>query len=345
MSVSLKKLAERCAATVEGNNAHDIQISGVAPPPLARTGELAYIADKKLLQEWETCEASAALIPESLAGQLGDRPAIVAKDVRVALAHILGAFPPPTDVPSEIHETAIVAPSASIGDGVGIGPNAVIDANTKIGDGTRIGAGCFIGSDVIIGDEALIHPQVYVGPRTEIGARVILHSGARIGADGFGYAFDGQQHVKIPHIGKVVLEDYVEVGANATIDRATMGETRIGAGTKIDNLVHIAHNVKTGQGCLLVGQVGISGSCDIGNGVVMAGQVGVGDHITIGDRVKIGAQSGIMRDIAAGERVLGSPTQPARRQLRIYAAILRLPEFIKAVHDAEKRIQALEEKA
>jgi len=218
----------------------------------------------------------------------------------------------------------------------------VVGSGADIGAGTRLDAQVFVGADVRIGRDCRIFPQVALREGTRLGDRVTVHAGAVIGADGFGYARDGARYIKIPQVGRVVVEDDVEIGANATIDRATLGTTRIGRGTKIDNLVQIAHNVQVGEDTVIVAQVGISGSSQIGSRVTLAGQVGVVDHVRIGDNAIVGAQSGVTKDVPPGALVLGSPAVPHLEFKRQLAAIARLPQHGKALRALEERLRALE---
>jgi UDP-3-O-[3-hydroxymyristoyl] glucosamine N-acyltransferase len=200
----------------------------------------------------------------------------------------------------------------------------------------------YIGAEAEIGEETILYPKVVIREGVRVGRRVIIHSGAVIGADGFGYASNGAVYQKIPQVGGVILEDDVEVGANTTIDRATLGDTVVRRGTKIDNLVQIAHNVEIGEDVIVVGQVGISGSCHIGNRAVLAGQVGLADHVTVGEGTRVAAQSGVTHDLESGQNYLGFPARPAADARRIYAALPRLPDLLKKVRILEQRINELE---
>jgi UDP-3-O-[3-hydroxymyristoyl] glucosamine N-acyltransferase len=200
----------------------------------------------------------------------------------------------------------------------------------ELGDRCRVGANSVVGAECRLGADTVLHANVTLYPRTVVGARVTIHSGAVLGAAGYGYRQDGGRHVPIPQLGVVVIEDEVDIGANTCIDRATIGETRIGAGTKIDNLVQIAHNCSLGRACLVIGQVGMGGSCEVGDGVVLAGQVGLADHVTIGSGARVGAQSGVAREVPAGGRYVGTPAVPAVEAHRIHLAWRRLPGMLRA---------------
>ncbi len=229
-----------------------------------------------------------------------------------------------------------------LGEEVAVGAYAVVGEGTTIGRGTQIHALASVGRGVTIGEDCVIFPNVTIYDGVRLGARVVLHAGSVIGCAGFGYVWDGERHVWLPHVGTVVIEDDVEIGANAAVDRGTTGETRIGRGTKIDNLVQVAHNVTIGEHCLLAGQVGISGSVTLEHGVVLAGQAGVSDHITMGERSVGAAGADIIRDVSAEQVVLGRPARPIGQQMRIDAAAGHLPELLREVRRLKKRIEELE---
>jgi UDP-3-O-[3-hydroxymyristoyl] glucosamine N-acyltransferase len=260
----------------------------------------------------------------------------------LGFARALALLHPPDSPASGIHPSAVISPDATVDSTASIGPLCVVDAGAQVGSGTSLLAQVHVGRDVRIGSDCRLFPQVTLRDGIRLGDRVVVHSGAVIGADGFGYARDGARYVKIPQVGRVVVEDDVEIGANVTIDRATLGETRIGRGTKIDNLVQIAHNVQVGEDTVIVAQVGISGSTRIGSRVTLAGQAGIVDHLTIGDDVIVGAQSGVSKDIPAGSIVLGSPAIPHGEFKRQYASLAGLPALRKLVRAMERRLEELE---
>ena len=264
------------------------------------------------------------------------------KDPYLAYAVTANFFVSTPFVPQGVDERAVIGPSCNIHKEVTIGAGAVVGKGCKIGRHVHIHPGVVIGRDVEIGDETVIFPNVVIYDGCRVGKRVRIHAGAVIGADGFGYAQGPQGMVKIPQVGRVVIEDDVEIGANTTIDRAAIGETRIGKGTKIDNLVMIAHNVSLGPHCVIVSQVGISGSTRVGQGVMMGGQVGVVGHIEIGDGARIGAKSGVPHSISPGETVSGIPAMPHLKWLRMVNALKRLPELLRDVTNMKKRIERLE---
>ena len=225
-----------------------------------------------------------------------------------------------------------------MGRDVGVGACVIIEGHVTIGDGTTIHAGSYVGHHTVIGNGCLVYPNVTIREKITIGHRVIVHSGTVIGSDGFGYVTEGGTHRKIPQVGTVEIEDDVEIGANVTIDRATIGATVVGQGSKIDNLVQIAHNVKIGRGCLIVAQAGIAGSSILGNDVTLAGQVGVGGHVRVGDKVIAAAQSGIPNDVPAGSIVFGTPARPINEERKIQVIIGKLPEIYDDFRAMKKRL-------
>jgi len=237
-----------------------------------------------------------------------------------------------------IHPQAVVAATAQIDPTAHIGPHCTVGERVKIGARCILQAGNFIGDDSTLGDETNLFPNVTLYPRTEIGRRVRIHAGTTIGSDGYGYVLDGGFHRKVPQIGNVIIRDDVEIGANVTIDRGALGPTIIGKGTKIDNLVQIAHNVEIGEHCLIIAQVGIAGSSKLGNYVVLAGQAGIGGHLKIGNQATIGAQSGVMTDIPDKTTWLGSPAQPDREMKRMFIAMQRLPDLLKKIAEWERKL-------
>jgi len=335
---TLGELALALHATLEGDPSRIV--TGVAPLEAAGPGEISFLVDRRYTEAARTSRAGAVLVP-------ADGPSLSTAVLRVAapqqgLVALLSLFNPPSVPPAGRDPSAIVAADARVHGTASIGPLAVVESCAVVGPGVWVHAFVFIGAGVEIGEGSILHPRVVLYPGVRLGCRVVVHAGAVIGADGFGYAPDGGVHRKIPQVGSVRIEDDVEIGANTTIDRAMLGETIVRQGTKIDNLVQIGHNVEIGAHSILVAQVGVSGSSRIGRGVILAGQVGVADHVTIGDGVVAGAQAGIPSDITAGEKVFGSPARPAGQARRIWAAEVRLPELVRRVRAAERRLQRLE---
>ncbi|MFH1755261.1 MAG: UDP-3-O-(3-hydroxymyristoyl)glucosamine N-acyltransferase, partial [Candidatus Latescibacterota bacterium] len=241
-----------------------------------------------------------------------------------------------------IHESAIIHPEAKLGAHVSIGPHCVVEKGAQIGNQVTMIFAAYVGEDVVIGDDCLLYPQVTVRERCSIGDRVILHPGVVIGADGFGFAKNGSTNQKVPQIGRVIIEDDVEIGANSTVDRATTGITRICRGCKIDNLVQIAHNVVVGENSIIAAQVGISGSTELGRNVILAGQAGLVGHITIGDNAMVGAQGGVTKSIPPGMKVSGYPAREHSLAKRIYAHSAKLPNIYERLKKLEKKVEELE---
>ena len=250
-------------------------------------------------------------------------------------------FPEPVMVPG-VHPSAHIAESARVSPAATVGAFAVVGERSLVEDGAVLHSHVFVGPDCRVGERSVLHPHVVLRERVALGRRVVVHPGSVLGADGFGYMFDGQVHRKIPQVGGVVVEDDVEIGANVTVDRATLGETVIRRGTKIDNLVQIGHNTVIGSDSIIVALAGISGSCQIGRGVVIGGQVGIVDHVIVGDGAQIGSQSGVHRDVPAGAAMIGTPAMPGDVGLRALAAIGRLPDLLRGVRALGRRMAALE---
>ena len=331
-------LAERIGCRLDGDGA--IDVAAIRALDEAGPADLTFLTDAKRVALVSTSRAAAVILPDSAPAV--DRPALRTPNPHLALARALAELHPAARVAAGIHPSAMVAADARVDAGASIGPLCVISSGAEIGAGTVLDAQVFVGANVRIGRDSRIFPHVTLREGTQLGARVTVHAGAVIGADGFGYAREGARYVKIPQIGRVVLEDDVEIGANVTIDRATLGATRIGRGTKIDNLVQIAHNVQVGEDTVIVAQVGIAGSSQIGSRVTLAGQVGVVDHVRIGDDVVVGAQAGVANDIPPRTVALGSPAVPHLEFKRQLAATARLPLLGKTLRALEERLRALE---
>lgn len=320
--MKLSALAAAIGAEVVGPG--DVEISRVVEWHRAGPGAIVMVAEARGLERAEASGASALLLPVTLSAS--HLPFLRAKDVRLAFARVIVALHPAPAPPLGIHPTAVIGQGARLGLGASLGAYAVLGEDCLLGDGVIVHAGCVVGRGVRIGDQSILYPHVTIYDGCAIGARVILHSGVVVGSDGFGFVRDGAKQVKIPQVGTVVIEDDVEVGANTAIDRATLGETRIGAGTKIDNLVQIGHNVTIGPRTIIVGQVGVAGSAVIGADVVLAGQAGVADHVTVGDGAMVLAKALVTRDVPPGDVVSGQPARPHREQLKIQASLTRMTE-------------------
>jgi UDP-3-O-[3-hydroxymyristoyl] glucosamine N-acyltransferase len=334
-------LASQLAALVKGEleGGADPEITGVAPLDRAEETDLSFLAGPKYLKYVDSSRAGLLLVSRKLAPRVTrPLPRIVVEDAHRALAAILPALSPETVPEPGVHATAIVSRGARIGAGSSIGAYAVIRNGAVLGERVRVGPCCVIGAGCTVGDDAILHDHVTLYPDVHLGARCILHSGVRVGVDGFGYAFIEGKHRKVPQVGTCVIGDDVEIGANSTIDRGSVGATEIGAGTKIDNLVHIAHNVRIGENCLIIAQVGIAGSTIVGNNVTLAGQAGINGHIHIGDGATVAAQAGAFGDVPPGEVYSGYPARPHRESLRALASAARLPQLIKRVEELERAL-------
>lgn len=322
----------------------DFEIRGISTLQDAQPGELSFVANERYLKAAEQTQASAVIVPKGV--QLANKPCVAMAEPWKGVLFLLEHFYPSDAAVyfHGVHPSAVVAENVTLGKEVRIGPNVVIGPGTTIGDYTIIEAGCVVGPNVRIGERCHIHPNVVIEHGTEIGHRVIIQAGAVIGGDGFKFEVIEGKWRKIPQVGRVVIEDDVEIGANTTIDRASYTETRIGAGTKIDNLVQIAHNVQIGRDCIIVAQVGIAGSSTVGDGSILAAQVGIADNLRLGKGVRVMARSGVKDHIEDGQTVLGAPARPFRVAARIMAAEAKLPELIAEVAQLSEKIKALEAK-
>jgi UDP-3-O-[3-hydroxymyristoyl] glucosamine N-acyltransferase len=338
-SYSLEELARIVGGEIIGPSG--IVIDGVAGIKEAEEGQITFLANPRYESYLSETNASAVI-----ANRDGDSPRTILKvdNPYLAFLKVVTLFDrsPMERYERSVHPTAVVDESAVIGEEVAIGAYAVIGKNVVLGDRSTILAHACICENVTIGKDCLIYPHVTIRERSEIGNEVIIHAGAVIGSDGFGYAKDGNTHHKIPQIGIVRLEDNVEIGANATIDRATTGVTLVRRGSKIDNLVQLAHNVVVGEDSVLAAQVGISGSTEIGRNVVLGGQAGLVGHITIGDGSMVGAQGGVTKSIPPETRVSGYPAREHTLARKIYAATKRLPDVLKDFRKLQERIEELE---
>jgi UDP-3-O-[3-hydroxymyristoyl] glucosamine N-acyltransferase len=313
-----------------------LKLTGFAPASAARPGELTFAENEAFFHKAEQSAAAAILIDGPFTST--QKALIRVANARIAFARVLPLFFPERSFAPGLDPTAIAAPSAQIDPTAHIGPHCVIGENVKIGPGVVLQGGNHIGHHSVIGAQSRLYPNVVIYEQTQIGQRVRIHAGAVIGADGFGYVFDAGLHRKVPQVGHVIVQDDVEIGANATIDRGALGPTIIGKGTKIDNLVQVAHNVSIGEHCLVVAQVGIAGSTKIGQYTTLAGQVGIAGHLKIGNKVTIAAQSGVMNDVPDGAKWLGAPAQPDRQAKRQMIALQHLPELLRRVRELEKLV-------
>ena len=341
----MKKKLWEIAKIVDGEivGDPDVVITGVSGIREAKKGDITFVANRRYVSLIDETQASAILV--SLDITKASKPLLKTKDPSLAFAKVVSQlYPLQIRHPKGIHKTAVIAKTAKVGRGVVLGPYAVISEGVQIGDRTIIYGGCFVGPDTKIGCDCLFWPHVSIRERVSIGNRVFVQSGTVIGSEGFGYVNVDGEHQLIPQIGTVVIEDDVEIGANVTIDRARFDKTIIGKGTKIDNLVQIAHNVVIGQNCLIVAQAGISGSTRLGNNVTIAGQAGLVGHITIGDGATCAAQAGVTKSVPPGIIVSGYPAKPHEEAKKIVAYIQRLPELTRAIKDLKKKIEELEQR-
>lgn len=336
MIKKLKELAELVRGEYLGDG--EIEIRGVGSIQEAKEGEITFLANPRFSSLICTTGASAVIVHREIIE--APRPLLRVSNPYLAFAKILTLYaedkikrPSPG-----IHSTCILGKDVKLGKDVSLQAYTVIGDRVEIGDRTVIGAGVYIGDDTRIGKDTLIYPHVTIREEVTVGDRVIIHSGCVIGSDGFGYTRDGERYFKIPQIGTVVIEDDVEIGANTTIDRATLDKTIIKQGTKIDNLVQIAHNVIIGEHSLIIAQVGISGSCIIDQGVIIAGQAGVAEHIKIGQGAIVAAQAGVDKDIPPGVMVSGYPARPHREELKREALMHRLPQLYQRIRALEERL-------
>lgn len=334
MTLTLAELAAQVGGTVVGNGSR--VVTGVRPLADAGEEDLSFYHNRKYLQSARESRAGALLVAEP--GLFAGRDLVVVKDPYAALATVLELLYPVRRPEPGVHPTAVVAAGASVGAGAHVGPHAVVGEGAVVGERSVIGAGSFLGEGARVGADTLLHPHVVVEAGCTVGARCILHAGVVIGSDGFGFATVKGVHHKVPQVGTVVVEDDVELGANVCIDRAALGVTRVGRGTKIDNLVQIAHNVEVGEHSLLVAQVGISGSTRLGHHVVMAGQSGAVGHITLADGTVVTAKTGVTEDTRPGETVSGFPSRPHREWLKAMANLFRFEELRRRVERIEKAL-------
>jgi len=341
-SISLQELAEILEGELVGENIEITDVSGIED---VKPGEITWIEGKKNLEMAMESDASALILNNKSFKRAGNRlkvPCIIVKRPRLAFAQVLNCFYTRSMPGHGTAPTALIGKNTSLGKNVSIGEYTIIGKDCVIGEGTIIYPLVYIGDNVKIGKNTIIYPFAAIHNRTEIGEEVIIHSGAVIGADGFGFVEDKKRRVKIPQVGKVVLGDYSEIGANVTIDRATTGITSIGEGTKIDNLIQIGHNNKVGDNCILVSQTGVAGSCRIGDNVTLAAQAGVAPHVKIGSNTVVAGRGGVTHDIPENSVVSGFPARPHREALRINGAIQRLPILMKTIKELESRIEKIE---
>ena len=340
MQVKAAEIAQRIGGQLYGDG--EVLITDVAPVQEAGKGDITFVAQRKYQRFLKSTKASAVILSQYTEAVA---PAcIVVSNPSSAFLKVLRLFesqkPQP---PKGVHPSVLVGKGSKLGKDISIGPYTIVGSRVEIEDRVIIGANVVIGDDCRIGKRSFIHHHVTLCERTEIGQNVVIHPGAVIGSEGFGFIEENGKLCRVPQLGKVIIEDDVEIGANTTIDRATMGATRIGKGTKIDNLVQVAHNVTVGQNTVIAAQVGISGSTIIGNNVKIGGQAGFVDHIQVGDQASVGAQAGVTKSIPSGAVVSGYPARSHMTTKRVEAAQSKLPALLKTVREQEKRISQLEQ--
>lgn len=336
------ELAAQTGARVEGNFA-DLEIEGAAGLDEAKPGQVTFLANPRYTPRLKTTQASAVYVGESAELGRDDIVGLRARDPYLAYTRALRLFHPEPTVAPSIHSSAVIDPTARIADNVFVGACSVVGSGVVIESGVRIYPNVTIYDYVTIGKDSVVHSGAVLRERSQIGARVIIHNNVVVGCDGFGYAKDEERHwLKIPQTGRVVIEDDVEIGAGTTIDRASVGESRIGRGAKIDNLVQIGHSCSVGEDTLLCAQVGLAGSSHIGDRVVLAGQAGVAGHLKIGDDVVITAKSATSHDVPAGKVISGIPAFDNKDWLRSTAAFRRLGEMQRTIRELQERLQELE---
>jgi UDP-3-O-[3-hydroxymyristoyl] glucosamine N-acyltransferase len=336
---TVSNLAEVIGGEVVGDGS--VILTGIAPADAASSGDLTFAEKPSYLAAAEASQASAILVPQGFVS--ATKVLIRVKDARIAIAKVLPLFFPPETATIGIHASAVVDATAQIDATASVGPHCVVGAGVSMGKNTVLMGGNHIGRDSKLGEDVCLHPNVVLYARTQIGNRVSIHAGTTIGSDGYGYVFDQGRHRKILQVGNVVIHDDVEIGSNTSIDRGALGSTVIGQGTKIDNLVHVAHNVVMGRHCLIMGQVGFAGSTQLADYVVIASQSGIAGHLKLGTQSTIGAKSGVMRDIAPGETVLGYPAATDKQAKRQWIAATKMPDALRRLRALEKRMNGSHE--
>jgi UDP-3-O-[3-hydroxymyristoyl] glucosamine N-acyltransferase len=342
-TLTLGDLAALVDGRLEGDAA--LTLTGVAPVEEASASQVAFLSSKRYVRHVADSTAGAFLVTEDLESHVAERPRVVVSEPHRALIRVLRHLEPAETVVPGVHPTAIVGRGVTLGRAVTVGAYAVLEDGSEIGDGSRIGAHTVVGKGARVGRECTLHAHVVLYAGAQLGDRVILHSGAVIGADGFGYAFFDGAHQRIPHLGRAVIQDDVEIGANSAVDRGSIGDTVLEPGVKVDNLVQIAHNVRIGALSMLAGMVGIAGSTRIGKGVWMGGQVGIINHLEIGDGARLAVATKVMKDVPAGATMSGHPARPHREDMQRQAAAGRLPKLLERLKALEAEVEALRDRS
>ncbi|MFQ6608356.1 MAG: UDP-3-O-(3-hydroxymyristoyl)glucosamine N-acyltransferase [Fidelibacterota bacterium] len=337
---TLRELASLVNGEVVGDP--DVEITGVAEIQAAKQGSITFLLHKKYHSYLESTDASAVVVDQE--ETMGNTNLLRVDNPHLAFVKLLAHFAPPVPYEGGVHPTAVIDPSAKIGDSVSIGPFSVISPDSVIGSNVILGAHVVVEEKAVIGAGSQIDNGVIVGRECQLGCKVIVQSGSVIGSYGFGYVTEKDVHLRVPQLGRVLIGDEVEIGANCTIDRGTISDTVIGKGTKLDNLVHIAHNVRIGKGCLITAHVAIAGSTVIGDYVAFGGQSGAVDHVVIGDRAQIASRGGITKSVPGGKIYSGMPAREAREQNKIDAYLHRLPELMKRIRELEREVEKAKRK-
>lgn len=346
MKVSIQKIAQLINASIDDVNTEtEVCICGLNCFEDAGRGEISFASDPGFLNQISTCSASALIVPDSLRTNFKHQEGPVllfSKDPKRAFFNLVAHFFPAAEIQPGIHTKAVIGDDVQIGKKVLIGPGAVIGDRVCLGDKVHIMANTVVESDSVIGNNTVLKPNVTIMERTEIGAHVLIHPGTVIGSDGYGFTQESDKHEKIVHTGVVQIGDHAEIGSCNTIDRGTIGRTIIGNGVKTDNQVHIAHNVRIGDNCLIVAQVAIAGSTHLGKNVIVAGKAGISGHLKIGDNTIIGPYAGVHSNVGPNEIVSGIPHMPHERWRKVVNIVSRLPEIRKKLFSFEKRLKKLE---
>jgi UDP-3-O-[3-hydroxymyristoyl] glucosamine N-acyltransferase len=337
----VRELADWLGATFEGNG--EKELTGVAPIDAAGNSDLAFVGGRKAAVQAQGSAAGCLIVPMEWPSP-SERTVIRAPEPRTAFARAMSRFYPTLEILPGIDPTAVVSKGVDLGALVFVGPHAVVGEGTRVGVASSIGAGCYVGKRVMLGEGCVLHPNVTVYDNVDIGRGSILHSGCVIGADGFGYVMEDERWHKFPQVGRVEIGDFVEIGANSCVDRAAMGVTSIGEGTKLDNMVHVAHNCRIGRHVVVAAQTGFSGGVTVGDYAVIGGQVGIGDKARIESRAVLGSGCGVLTSkiVHSGETVWGTPARPLKQHLEQLANLARLPELRREIADIKRRLAEIE---